>query len=714
MAPRTETRLGVCNLCEAICGLQLTLTDGRVTGVRGNPDDPLSRGHICPKGVAIADVYDDPDRLRRPVRRVVDAATGETTWQRISWDEAFDLAADGLAAAVNTHGRNALGIYLGNPNAHSLGSLTHGVALVKSFRTRNKFSATSVDQLPQQFVGWQMFGHQLLLPIPDLDRTSYFLVFGGNPMASNGSLMTAPDFPNRLRALKKRGGRMVVVDPRRTETAKVATEHLFVRPGTDAFVLLAMLNVLFDEGLARPASYVKGVEAVRAAIADFTPERAEQHSGVAAADVRRLAREFAGAESAAAYGRVGVSTQEFGSVCHWAVNLLNVLTGNLDREGGAMFTRPAVDMVGRGLMGRGHHDVWRSRVRGLPEFGGELPVSVLREEIETPGEGQIRAMLTLAGNPVLSTPDGAGLDRALAGLDFMVAVDIYVNETTRHADVILPPTTCSSATTTTWSSTCSRCATPPGSRPRCSEGGGRPARLGDLPRAGAAHRRPAGHEEAAEEAVARAGQVPGQSDRDPDRAPRHLATYDDARPAPPTRRRRPRSADARAAAGAAADEGPPRRRRTRAGAGRPRPAARGARTRGGRADPGRPAAPARQQLVDAQHRAAHRWPPAAPPAHAPRRPLRARAHRRRAGARGLTGRRGRGRGQRDRRHDARRGVPPPRLRAPGRRRPAGQRARGARCLDQRPHRPRAGRRQRQRGVQRRACDCHCGGAATHG
>ena len=370
---------------------------------------------------------------------------------------------------------------------------------------------------------------------------------------------------------------MVVVDPRRTETAKVATEHLFVRPGTDAFVLLAMLNVLFDEGLARPASYVKGVDAVRAAIADFTPERAEQHSGIAADDVRRVAREFAGAESAAAYGRVGVSTQEFGSVCHWAVNLLNVLTGNLDRAGGAMFTRPAVDMVGRGLVGRGHHDVWRSRVRGLPEFGGELPVSALREEIETPGEGQIRAMLTLAGNPVLSTPDGAGLDRALAGLDFMVAVDIYVNETTRHADVILPPTTALErdhydlvfhvfAVRDTARFT-------PAVLPK--EAGARhdweiyrelalrtAARLDD--------------EEAAEEAVARAGQVPGQPDRDRDRAPRHLASYDDARTARPARRRRPRSADARAPAGAAADEGPPRRRRTRAGAGRPRPAARGA------------------------------------------------------------------------------------------------------------------------------------------
>ena len=332
----------------------------------------------------------------------------------------FDLAADGLAAAVNAHGRDALGIYLGNPNAHSLGSLTHGVALVKSFRTRNKFSATSVDQLPQQFVAWQMFGHQLLLPIPDLDRTSYFLVFGGNPMASNGSLMTVPDFPNRLRALKRRGGRMVVVDPRRTETAKVATEHLFVRPGSDAFVLLAMLNVLFEEGLARPAVYVEGVD-------DGARRDRRLHTRARRAAQRHrrgrrttLAREFAGAESAAAYGRVGVSTQEFGSVCHWAVNLLNVLTGNLDREGGAMFTSPAVDMVGRRLVGPGHHDVWRSRVRGLPEFGGELPVSVLREEIETPGEGQIRALLTLAGNPVLSTPDGAGLDRAMAGLDFMV------------------------------------------------------------------------------------------------------------------------------------------------------------------------------------------------------------------------------------------------------------------------------------------------------
>ncbi len=435
--------LTACNLCEAICGLELTIEDRpdgpKVTSIRGNPDDPLSRGHICPKGVALADIHEDPDRLRRPVKRVGEGP--DARWEEISWDEALDLTADGIARAINEHGRNALGIYLGNPNVHSLGAQTHGVLMLKSFKTRNKFSATSVDQLPHQFVAWQLFGHQLLIPIADIDRTSYFLVFGANPMASNGSLMTVPDFPNRLRELKKRGGRMVVFDPRRTETAKVADEHHFVRPATDAVVLLAMVHVLLEEGLADPPAYVRGVESVRLAVADITPEYAAEASGVPAEEIRRITREFAAADGAAAYGRVGLSTQGFGSLCQWALNLLNILTGNFDREGGMLFPEPAVDIVGKAIVGRGHYDVWRSRVRGVPEFGGELPVSTLREEIDTPGEGQIRAMLTVAGNPVLSTPDGARLAGAFDGLDFMAAVDIYLNETTRHADVVLPPTT---------------------------------------------------------------------------------------------------------------------------------------------------------------------------------------------------------------------------------------------------------------------------------
>ncbi|MEZ0581076.1 molybdopterin-dependent oxidoreductase [Nocardioides sp. MH1] len=432
-----DQHLGVCNLCEAVCGLLLTVEGGRVTSARGNPDDPLSRGHICPKGVAIGDVHADPDRLRRPVRR--DRATG--TWTEIGWDEAFDLVADRLAAVVGEHGRAALGIYLGNPNVHSLGSMTHGTGLVKALRTPNTYSATSVDQLPHQLMAHLMFGHQLLLPIPDIDRTSYFLVLGANPMASNGSLMTVPDFPGRLRELKARGGRMVVLDPRRTETAKVASEHHFLRPGSDPWVLLAMVRQLFVDGTATAPSYAVGLAAVEEAVAGFTPELAEQHSGVPADEVVRIARDLASARGGVAYGRIGVSTAEFGSICQWAINLLNVLTGNLDREGGAMFTSPAIDVVGTGLIGRGGHGRRASRVRGLPETSSELPVAALREEIETPGDGQIRAMLTLSGNPVLSTPDGARLDQALAGLDFMAAVDIYINETTRHADVILPPTT---------------------------------------------------------------------------------------------------------------------------------------------------------------------------------------------------------------------------------------------------------------------------------
>jgi anaerobic selenocysteine-containing dehydrogenase len=434
----TGTRIGVCNLCEAICGIELTLQDGQVTGIRGNEADPLSRGYICPKGVSMADIHADPDRLRRPLRRVGRGA--DAAWEELGWDEALDLVADRLSAVIREHGANAVGVYLGNPNVHSLGFSTHGVPFVKSLRTRNKFSATSVDQLPHQFVAWQLYGHQALLPVPDIDRTSFFLVFGANPMASNGSLMTVPDFPRRVRDLKARGGKLVVLDPRRTETAKVATAHHFVRPGTDATVLLAMLHVLLDEGLETPPAYVDNVGLVAGLVSGFTPEVAEAASGVPAETIRELTRELAGADAAAAYGRIGVSTQGFGSVCQWAIQLLNLLTGNFDREGGVLLTEPAVDVIGRGVAGPGHHDVWRSRVRGIPEFGGELPVAVLREEIETPGDGQIRAMVTVAGNPVLSTPDGAGLAQALDGLDFMVSVDLYLNETTRHADVILPPT----------------------------------------------------------------------------------------------------------------------------------------------------------------------------------------------------------------------------------------------------------------------------------
>jgi anaerobic selenocysteine-containing dehydrogenase len=420
-----------CNLCEAICGVLLTVDDGRVTDIRGDESDPLSRGHICPKAVALRDLQEDPDRLTTPVRRTADG------WQEIGWDAAYELVVDKLTGIQREHGRNSIGVYLGNPNVHSLGALTHLPAMVKQLRTRNRFSATSIDQLPHMLASYLLYGHQLMVAVPDIDRTSYLLMLGANPLASNGSMMTAPGFGRRLKELRKRGGKVVVIDPRRTETAAVADEHHFVRPGTDAAFLLALIHQVIADGQARPAAYVDGLAAVEAAVESWTPERAAGITGIPAAAIRRVAREFASAERAACYGRVGVSTQQFGAICQWAIQVLNIITGNLDRPGGTMFPRPAVNAL-LGL-GRGHIGAWKSRVRGLPEFGGELPVSTMAEEILTPGAGQIRAMVTVAGNPVLSTPNGRKLDEALGTLDFMVAVDPYINETTRHADVILPP-----------------------------------------------------------------------------------------------------------------------------------------------------------------------------------------------------------------------------------------------------------------------------------
>jgi anaerobic selenocysteine-containing dehydrogenase len=421
-----------------MCGLAIEVDGDRIVSIRGDEADVLSRGHLCPKAVALQDLHEDPDRLRRPLRR------RGADWEEVGWEEALAEAADRLVAVQRAHGRHAVAVYQGNPTAHNYGALLYGQMLLRALGTRSRYSATSVDQLPHMLASLLVLGHQLLLPVPDVDRTSFLLVLGANPLVSNGSLMTAPGIERRLRALRARGGRLVVVDPRRTETAAIADTHLPIRPGTDALLLLAMLQVAFAEDRARPgrlAPMLAGLEEVKALARDFPPERVAAATGIDAGAIRTLARDFADAPSAAAYGRVGVSTQEFGGVCAWLLVVLNAVTGNLDRAGGSMFTSPAVDVVGLAdrIGQRGHFAKGRSRVRGLPEFGGEWPVAVLAEEMETPGEGQVRALVTVAGNPVLSTPNGGRLERALAGLDFMVAIDPYVNETSRHAHLVLPP-----------------------------------------------------------------------------------------------------------------------------------------------------------------------------------------------------------------------------------------------------------------------------------
>ena len=429
-----RTAIRTCPFCEATCGLEITLDGDSVEQVRGDADDVFSHGFLCPKGVALKAYHEDPARLRTPMIRQEDGSFAEA-----SWDDAFALIAERIPALQAEHGRDAVAVYLGNPSAHTLAGQLYGRVLLKALQTKNIYSASTVDQYPKQAAAAHMFGGGLTVPVPDLDRTDHLLMLGANPAASNGSLMTAPDARGRIAGIRERGGKVVVVDPRRTRTAKLADEHVWIRPGTDAFFLFALVHVLFEEGLAAPdPTHLAGLETVEALARDFSPEAVEPQTGIPADVTRRVARELAAAPTAAVYGRIGTTTQAFGTTASWLVDVLNAVTGNLDRPGGAMFALPATSKRGSG-QGRGaRFGRWNSRVRGAPEVFGELPVACLAEEIETPGEGQVRALITVAGNPVVSTPNAERLAGALDSLDFMVSVDIYLNDTTRRADVILP------------------------------------------------------------------------------------------------------------------------------------------------------------------------------------------------------------------------------------------------------------------------------------
>jgi len=433
-----ETRIQhqTCSICEAMCGVLVEHRDGQVLSIKPNPDDILSHGHICPKAVALKDLHTDPDRLRQPLRRT---ATG---WEEISWGEAFETIERRIGEVRAQHGNDAVALYAGNPTVHNLGAMLTVGNFIRAVRTHNLYSATSVDQLPHMVASWAMFGHQFLMPVPDVDRTQLFVCIGGNPVASGGSIMGAPGFEKRVAALQRRGGRFVVIDPRRTESAAVADQYLAIRPGTDVFLLLALLHEVFASSkvdMAHLGPHADGLDELRDAVLGFEPRRLAARTGIAYERIAELARAIAAEPRALVYGRVGACTQEFGGLTLWLVYCLNAVTGHLDREGGMMFAEPAVDLT-RAYGSRGHYGRFRSRVRGLPEFSNELPVAALAEEIATPGAGQVRALITFAGNPVLSTPNGRQLDRALETLDFMVSVDFYLNETTRHAHLILPPT----------------------------------------------------------------------------------------------------------------------------------------------------------------------------------------------------------------------------------------------------------------------------------
>lgn len=434
-----QTQQRTCNICEAMCGLIVEHDGENVLSIKPDVNDPLSRGHICPKAVALQDFRTDPDRITAPMLKV------DGVFQDITWDEAYDIATERLRAVQEVHGRDAVGVYLGNPNAHKFGNLLNLPALVKALGTRNRYSSATADQIPHHVASIHMLGHPMLIPVPDVERTDFMLIIGGNPVVSNGSMMTAPGFGKRMEEIKARGGRVVVVDPRRTETAEKASAHLFIRPETDAFLMLALIHEIYDADLVDLGTLtgkVKGVEALQEAVAPFTPDLAAERTGIAAETIRQLARDFANSPSAVCYARMGASTQSFGSLCQWANNVLNILTGNFDHAGGAMFTTPALDYVGmtsRKGQVRSYPER-RSRVSGQPLYNGEFPISVMAEEMETPGDGQIKALVCVAGNPVLTAPNGRRIEAGIEGLEFMLAIDIHVNDTTRHADLILPGT----------------------------------------------------------------------------------------------------------------------------------------------------------------------------------------------------------------------------------------------------------------------------------
>lgn len=428
-----------CNLCEAMCGLEITYKEKKVISIVGDKKDPLSKGFICPKSLALKDLYEDPDRLKTPIKRT------ENGWQEISWTEAFDEVEIQIKKIQEKYGNNAVATYQGNPNVHNVGSMLYGGPFLKSLKTKQKYSATSADQLPHHIASLKMFGHQMLIPIPDIERTDYLLILGANPGASNGSLLTAPGFPQKIKSIQKRGGKVINIDPRFTETSKISSQHLYINPGKDALFLLSLLHVIFDEGIedkTHLSDYLKGLEEIKEIVKEYSPKKTALLIGIDSLEIQKIAKDFMNSKTAVCYGRMGVSTQEYGGICQWLINVLNIVTNNMDKVGGAMFTKPAIDLVYMtGIQGKvGNFDRYRSRVHNLPEYSGELPVATLADEILTEGEGQIKMFICTAGNPVLSAPNGKKMEKALEKLDFMVSIDIYLNETSKYANIILPTT----------------------------------------------------------------------------------------------------------------------------------------------------------------------------------------------------------------------------------------------------------------------------------
>jgi anaerobic selenocysteine-containing dehydrogenase len=432
-----------CHLCETMCGIEVEHDGEQILAIRGDENDVLSQGNICPKATGLQDIHTDPDRLRKPLKRMRKspaAKSPDDEWVEVEWEEAFEYVAHQLASIQREFGVDAIGSYCGRSTAHNIGLLLAVDALRRIVGSRHVYTGSTVDQIPHNFAWHHMLGHQFFGTVPDINRTQYYLMLGTNPKISNGAMMsTGANTYKKLDEIRARGGKTVLIDPRRTESTPYMDEHHFIRPNTDALFLLGVIQTIFARGLATPGrlgDHIDGWDEIEPMAAQFDMDRISEVTGIARADIERIAVEFASAESAVCYGRTGVSMVEFGGLCQWLMQVVNIITGNMDEEGGMMFPLTAIDALS---LSHSSWDRYRSRVSGRPEFSGELPMAVMPEEILTPGEGQLRGLIAIAGNPVLSMADGTRSEEALQHLQFMASVDYYLNETTRFADIILPP-----------------------------------------------------------------------------------------------------------------------------------------------------------------------------------------------------------------------------------------------------------------------------------
>ena len=435
MVNSSEIKYRTCHLCEAMCGLEVEVKDNEVIGIKGHNADIYSKGHICPKGVALKDLHYDPDRLKQPVKKT------ENGWETISWEEAYDIVTQELKKIRKKYGNNAIGTYTGNPTVHNTGTALTLYDTINAINTQNRYASHSMDSVPHFLVNQLMFGHAMLAPIPDIEHLEYMLILGGNPLASNGSFMSTPDFKGKMRAIQNRGGKIVVIDPRKTETARKASEHYFIHPEQDVLLLLSIINEIFRRNAVVASSvlsFSEYLEELEAAAQDYSIETVSPIVGISVDHIKHIVDDLIQYKNSAVYGRLGVCTQTYGSLCQWLITCINILMGQLDKKGGLMFTLPAIDyvtlMAHESKMFR-----YKSRVKGYDEIIGEFPTSTMAEEMLTPGKGQIKGFVCIAGNPARSAPNSKMVEKGLATLDFMVAIDMYINETTKYADIILPP-----------------------------------------------------------------------------------------------------------------------------------------------------------------------------------------------------------------------------------------------------------------------------------